>query len=98
MHLLLVASSPKKLRDILGLSKAAVMQKHNVTIFFNEDSVQLIKKGSSVGALYANLLACRASARDFGIEQEHLVENARMSSLSELVELLEKSDRVVFLG
>ena len=98
MKFLLVASKPDKLRDILGFTKAAVRQGHNVTIFFNEDSVTLLKKGSPVEMLYAELLACRASARDLDIPREGMISNARMSSLTELVELLEQSDRVVFLN
>jgi len=98
MRLLLVASTPRKLRDIRGLTMAAVRAGHNVTIFYNEDSVLLLKQPSQVETLYAEHLACRASLRDLGIEKEQMISNCRLSSLAELVELLEGSDRVVFLG
>ncbi len=97
MKFLLVASKADKIQDILGFTKAAVRRGHNVTIFFNEESVTLLKKGSPVELLYAELLACRASARDLDIPRDRMISNARMSSLTELVELLEESDRVVFL-
>jgi predicted peroxiredoxin len=98
MRLLVVASTPEKLRDIRGLTMAAVRAGHSVTVFYNEDSVKLLKTPSQVETLYAEHLACRASLRDLGYEREDLIPNSRLSSLAELVELLEGSDRVVFLG
>jgi len=98
MQLLFVVSTPEKLRDVEGLTTAASRAGHEVTVFFNEESVKLLKSPSSVESLYADLLACRASAVDFNITKDDLAANARMSSLAELVELLEGADRVVFLG
>ena len=87
-----------KLRDVEGLSKAAAKAGHNVTVFFNEESVQLLKEPSPVEYLYADLLACRASAVEYQITKENMAVNARMSSLAELVDQLEENDKVVFLG
>jgi sulfur relay (sulfurtransferase) complex TusBCD TusD component (DsrE family) len=98
MRLLLVISTLGKLRDVEELSKAAAKAGHDVTVFFNEESVQLLKDSSPVGYLYADLLACRASAVEYEITKENLAVNARMSSLAELVDQLEGNDRVVFLG
>ena len=98
MRMLFVVSTQNKLRDIEGLTSAAVKAGHIVVVFFNEDSVKLLKKPSSVESLYADLLACKASAVENDISKDNMVGNARMSSLAELVEQLETADRVVFLG
>jgi len=81
-----------------GLSVAAAKAGHDVTVFFNEEAIQLLKNPSPVEYLYADLLACRASALEYEITKENMAVNARMSSLGELVEQLESNDRVVFLG
>jgi sulfur relay (sulfurtransferase) complex TusBCD TusD component (DsrE family) len=96
--MLFVVSTQNKLRDIEGLTSAAVKAGHIVVVFFNEDSVKLLKMPSSVESLYADLLACKASAVEYDISKDNMVGNARMSSLAELVEQLETADRVVFLG
>jgi len=98
MRLLLVVSTLGKLRDVEGLSNAATRAGHVVTVFFNEDAIQLLKNPSPVEYLYADLLACRASAAEYQITKENMAVNARMSSLAELVEQLESNDKVVFLG
>ncbi len=98
MRLLLVVSTLGKLRDVEGLSNAATRAGHAVTVFFNEDAIQLLKNPSPVEYLYADLLACRASAVEYQITKENMAVNARMSSLAELVEQLESNDKVVFLG
>lgn len=98
MRLLLVVSTLGKLRDVEGLSNAATRAGHAVTVFFNEDAIQLLKNPSPVEYLYADLLACRASAAEYQITKENMAVNARMSSLAELVEQLESNDKVVFLG
>ena len=88
---------PAEKRDIVGLAEAASKRGHEVIVFFNEESVRLLAKGSGLESACGSLLACRSSLRDAGFRGEDLIPNARMSSLGELVELLEKSDRVVFL-
>ncbi len=98
MRLLLVVSTVGKLRDVEGLGAAAARAGHDVTVFFNEEAVQLLRSPSPVEYLYADLLACRTSAVEYDITKDNVAVNARMSSLGELVEQLEKSDHVVFLG
>ncbi len=98
MYLLLVISTLGKRRDVEGLSNAAVRAGHDVTVFFNEEAVQLLKNPSPVEYLNADLLACRASAVEYDITKENMAVNARMSSLAELVDKLEGNDKVVFLG
>jgi len=98
VRLLLVVSTPGKLSYVEELTSAASRAGHNVSVFFNEEAVKLLKAPSRVEYLYADLLACRASSKDYGITKDCLPANARMSSLAELVDLLEGADRVVFLG
>ncbi|MCX6649702.1 MAG: DsrE family protein [Candidatus Bathyarchaeota archaeon] len=98
MRLLLVVSTPGKIRDVEGLSNAATRAGHSVTVFFNEEAIRLLKNPSPVEYLNADLLACRASAVEYQITKENMAVNARMSSLAELVEQLEGNDKVVFLG
>jgi len=69
-----------------------------VTVFFNEEAVQLLKNPSPVEYLNADLLACRASAMEYDITKENMAVNGRMSSLAELVDQLEGNDKVVVLG
>ncbi len=88
---------PAEKHDIQGLAEAAEKRGHEVTVFFNEESVQLLAKGSGFQPSCGNLLACRTSLRDAGLKGVDLNPKARESSLGELVDLLEKSDRVVFL-
>ena len=98
MRLLIVISTPGKLWDVEGLSIAAAKAGHDVTIFFNEDTVSLLKNPSPVEYLHADLLACRASTMDYQITIENMAVNSRMSSLGELVDQLESNDKVVFMG
>ncbi len=98
MRLLLVVSTPGKVGYVEGLANAAARAGHEVSVFFNEEAVKLLKSPSQVEYLYADLLACRASSKEYGITKDCLAANARMSSLAELVDLLEGADRVVFLG
>jgi hypothetical protein len=98
MYLLLVISTLGKRRDVEGLCNAATRGGHDVTVFFNEEAVQLLKNPSPVEDLNADLLACRASAVEYDITKENMAVNARMSSLAELVDKLEGNDKVVFLG
>lgn len=85
MRLLFVVSTEGRLRDVMGLSEATVRRRDDVTVFFNEDSVKLLRRPSLVESLYADILACRLSAKDQGVGKEDMVANARISSLAELV-------------
>ena len=107
MRMLLAAYSDSEAtaEKIEGLAKAALARGHEVTVFLNGVSVRLVKSGgrtSGFSDLVANgvrLLVCRTSAATSGIESPNQsVRGAEMSSLSELVDLIEESGRVLFLG
>ena len=106
MHILLVASTdtPQALDRVVGLSSASTDRGHEVTAFFNAESVLLLRpergealrEQASRGVL---LLACRTSALDHGLTSGGaMVEGAILSSIGELVELLGKCDRALFVG
>jgi len=104
LHLLLVASSdaPSTLDAVRGLASAAARRGHRVTVFFQMSGVKLLgaswaNRFASLVPLGVRLLACRTSAKEEGAEDE-LVGEAKMSSLGELVDLLDRSDRALFLG
>jgi predicted peroxiredoxin len=106
MRILLVASTdtPQALDRVLGLSSASTDRGHEVTAFFNADSVLLLRPGRG-GALRelisrgVRLLACRTSALDHGLTLGGaMVEGAILSSIGELVELLGECDRALFVG
>jgi len=105
--ILLVASSDKKstLDAAYGLASAAAYRGHEVTIFFHMGGISLLKASREANRLAplissgVRLLACRTSAKELGIESEcDLIEGAEMSSLGELVDLLDRCDRALFLG
>jgi predicted peroxiredoxin len=107
MRMLLVAYSDSEATEnkIEGLAKAALARGHEVTVFLNGVSVKLVKSGGrtrgfpELVADGVRLLVCRTSAAISGIEtRDQLVGGAEMSSLSELVDLMEESGRVLFLG
>lgn len=107
MLILLVASSEASstLDVASGLASAAAVRGHEVTVFFHMGGVRLLKASkassriSSLASERVRLLACRTSAKEHGIESEsELVEGAEMSSLSELVELLDRCGRTLFIG
>jgi len=107
MMILLVASkdSMETLEDVKGLSEASLSRGHEVTVFFNSRSTRLLSSSRETDALSTlkrrgvRLLACRTSALEMGLASRGaLVEGAEMSSLSELVDLMDASDRAVFLG
>ncbi len=107
MHILLVASSdlPSTLDEACGLATVAVDRGHQLTVFFHMGAVGLLKASQAADhfALLiqsgVRLLACRTSAKECGIESEaDMIEGAEMSSLSELVEMLDSCDRTLFLG
>ena len=89
---------------VSGLAEASLSRGHDVAIFFNAEGVKLLSathrnEKLADKASKIRLLACRTSAKECGIESEgQLLKGAEMSSLSELVELLERSDRVIFAG
>ena len=107
MHLLLVAHSDLKVvkETIIGLSRAARDRGHDVTVFLDGDSVQLVRSGRANKDIErltpggVRLLVCRTSAAMRGLESlRDLVRGAGLSSLAELVELIEGSEKTIFLG
>ena len=107
MKILLVASKDAKdtLEDVKGLSESSLSRGHEITVFFNSGSTMLLSSKGETDDLPklkrkgVRLLACRTSALEMGLaSQGALVEGAEMSSLSELVDLMDSSDRAVFLG
>ena len=88
----------------IGLATASLDRGHDVSVFFSERSVRLLKVGINdefkvLVERGARLLACRTSAMGLGLKSlEDLVEGAEMSSLGELVDLMGDSDRVLFVG
>ncbi len=98
MRLLIVASTEDSIRNILGLTNAAINNGYNVTLFFNEKSVFLLKKPSLLNKINATKLVCRTSFNELGLKNDDLITETKMSSLAELVELFEKHDKVVYAG
>ncbi|NQT07717.1 DsrE family protein [Candidatus Bathyarchaeota archaeon] len=90
---------------LTGLADAALSRDHEVTLFFSDVSVKLlIPRGDEVG--YAGLqsrgtrlLVCRTSVVVSGVPSSGgFIGGVEMSSLGELVELIEDHDRVIFVG
>jgi sulfur relay (sulfurtransferase) complex TusBCD TusD component (DsrE family) len=109
--LVVLFSSPMQFQNtdtVYNFAEAAVKLGHEVTLFCDIDAVynlkasqilpdeetpaakvtQLIEKGVQV-------LACMESARLRGITRKELIRGVKESSLAQLVELMEESDRVV---
>jgi sulfur relay (sulfurtransferase) complex TusBCD TusD component (DsrE family) len=109
--LLIILFSPpmqsQNTNTVYELAKAAVEERHKVTVFFDVEATynlmtsqsaqaskiaELIKKGVKV-------LLCRESARIRGITtKDGLIEGVTESSLGKLAELMEEQDRVIALG
>jgi sulfur relay (sulfurtransferase) complex TusBCD TusD component (DsrE family) len=106
MFILLVAStdSQETLETVHNLTQASISRGHKVVVFFNSQSTGLLgaKRDSNLQALSGQgvrLLACRTSALESGIASSgDLVRGAELSSLGELVDILGKADRALFLG
>jgi sulfur relay (sulfurtransferase) complex TusBCD TusD component (DsrE family) len=109
--LLIILFSPpmqsQNTNTVYELAKAAIEERHKVTVFFDIESTynlmtsqsahaskiaELIKKGVKV-------LLCRESARVRGIDTKSgLTEGVVESSLGKLAELMEEQDRVIAFG
>ncbi len=107
MRILIVVYSDSDVtaKKIEGLAKAALARGHEVTVFLNGVSVKLVISGgrsngfSDLVADGVRLLVCRTSVATSGIEShDQLMGGVEMSSLSELVDLMEESGRVLFIG
>ncbi len=107
MKILLISSTDSQttLQAVKGLAAASLSRGHDLSVFFNERSVRLLREGLGERGLESRfpkgtrLLACRTSATTYGLKSPgDLVPGVEMSSLGELVELMEDSDRVLFVG
>jgi predicted peroxiredoxin len=83
---------------LMGIVRASTDKGHDVKIFFNEDSVKLLVRYPVLSELGVEMLACHTTCRDMNIEEGDLISNARMTSMAELVMLMESMDRTLFLG
>ena len=82
----------------MGIVRASTDKGHDVKIFFNEDSVKLLVQYPMLAELEVEMLACQTTCRFMNIEEKDLVRNAKMTSMAELVMLMESMDRTLFLG
>lgn len=85
-------------RHMLGVVKAAHKRRHKVTVFFNEESVKLLLQHNVLQGLAADMLACVTACQYSGIKEEDFVEGARMTSLGEVIEIMQRADRTLFMG
>jgi len=90
---------------LTGLADAALSRGHDVTLFFSDRSVRLLRAGdddasyAGIRSRGARLLVCRTSAMASDVTSSGgFTGGVEMSSLGELVLLIEDHDRVVFLG
>ena len=100
---------PQNTRTIYRLAKAAVEGGHEVSVFCDVDAVynlvvnQMLpdqvtpaKKFAKLMGKGVHVLVCQQSARLRGIDVEKMsIKGVVKSSLGELVQLMEESDRVV---
>ncbi len=82
----------------MGMVRASTDKGHNVTVFFNEGSVKLLVQYPMLSELEVEMLACVTSCRESNIEEKDLIEGARMTSMAEIVMMMESKDRTLFLG
>ena len=98
VHFLLIISNPRMLRHMKGVAEAARKRRHRVTVFFNEESVKLLLDQVNLRDVKAEMLACVTACEYSGIRQQDMVKGARMTSLGEIVTLMETCDRTLFMG
>jgi hypothetical protein len=95
---LFIASNPCVFYHILGVTKTAISKGHAVTLFFSEESVKMLLDHRTLRGLEADMLACIRDCEYLGINEENLVSGARVTSLGEIVTLMEVVDRTIFFG
>ncbi len=90
---------------LTGLADAALSRGHEVTLFFSDRSVRLLALGDDDGGYTgfhsrgSRLLVCRTSAVTSGVPSSGgFIEGVEMSSLGELVDLMDDHDRMIFVG
>ena len=82
----------------MGIVRATKDKGHDVVVFFNEESVKLLVQYPLLSELDVELLACQTMCQYMGIHEEDLIPGARMTSLAELVMMMDEKDRTLFLG
>ncbi len=82
----------------MGIVKAATDKGNEVTVFFNEDAVKLLVQYPMLTELGVEMLACQTTCKFANIEEKDLIEGARMTSMAEIVMMMESKDRTLFLG
>ena len=111
MRLLLIIMSPPETRGlhtVVNLAEAVLRKGHEGVIFCTGDGVENMRK-DMVGPLAPRLtgllgeglrvLVCRESARRRGVLAEAgLMEGVEMSSLAEMVELMDFSEKTIVFG
>ncbi|MFC1802565.1 hypothetical protein ACFL0D_01220 [Thermoproteota archaeon] len=82
----------------MGIVRAAKDRGHHVVVFFNEQSVKLLVQYPLLSELEVEMLACQTTCRCLCIKEEDLIPGARMTSMAEMVIMMEEKDRTLFLG
>lgn len=98
MNFLFAVSKTKSVIHLMGMVRSSTEKGHDVKIFFNEDSVKLLAQYPVLSDLEVEMLACQTTCRDMNIKEDDLIRNAKMTTLAELVMLMESMDRTLFLG
>jgi len=98
LNFLFAVSKTKSVIHLMGMVRSSTEKGHDVKIFFNEDSVKLLAQYPVLSDLEVEMLACQTTCRDMNIKEDDLIRNAKMTTLAELVMLMESMDRTLFLG
>lgn len=110
----LVTSAPYSFQDIdtvYHLAKEALQKGHGVDIFLFMDAVIAVNKNirspgersitemmRELAAAGARIVACGDCAQFRGLRRDVLIDNARMTGIATLGEMIEECDRFVTLG
>ena len=98
MNFLFTVSNTRTLVHLMGMVRSATEKGHDVKIFFNEDSVKLLVQYPMLSELGVEMLACQTTCQMANIEEKDLIAGSRITSLAEIVMLMESMDRTLFLG
>ncbi len=107
MFILLVVSSESEetARTVTGLAEAALGRGHRVAVFFNDESVRLVRARGGYPGLVGlisrgvDVLICRTHAMLSGLPSPRdFARGVEMSSLGALVDLMGEADRTMFVG
>lgn len=107
MFILLIASSESEetARTVVGLAEAALGRGHRVAVFFNDESVRLVRARGGYPGLVGllsqgvDILICRTHAMLSGLPSPRdFAREVEMSSLGALVDLMGEADRTMIVG